>query len=259
MNRNGTGSKTVHTIEAMLADCEIDDSEREEALAHKDVLDFFNNGEIGPGHCDDGAPGGGTDEPAGSGGEPTVGDDHAGLETVCRNRHDRIHIRVEPDIGGVNEGVCAFGQTVLAVEVNELTLSRCLLGNKVRKNLDLFAKRNYHYTSLVTSHDPDKIYNLDAALSLPRLLMEMLVFSRPGHIELMPTWPKDFEEGAIRGMLVRGGHKIDLAWRDGTFKYAALYAGQDERITVSCGDEIRTLDCRAGEVYRLDHRLKVID
>ena len=69
--------EALDTIEAMLADCEIDDSEREEALAHKDVLDFFNNGEIGPGHCDDGAPGGGTDEPASSGGEPTVGDDPA--------------------------------------------------------------------------------------------------------------------------------------------------------------------------------------
>jgi alpha-L-fucosidase 2 len=121
--------------------------------------------------------------------------------------------------------------------------------DKVRKNLNLFARRNYHYASLVTSHDPDQIYNLDASLSLPRLLMEMLIFSRPGHLDLMPAWPKEYSEGSIKGVLVRGGHKIDISWSAGELTSFTLYAGCDDRITVSYGDETRSLDCKAGKNY----------
>lgn len=40
--------------EGFLADCEITKAEKAAALASKDVLDAFNNGNIGPGHCGDG-------------------------------------------------------------------------------------------------------------------------------------------------------------------------------------------------------------
>ena len=129
--------------------------------------------------------------------------------------------------------------------------------DKVTKNLDLFARRNYHYASLVTSHDPDRIYNLDASLSLPRLLMEMLVFSRPGHIDLLPAWPEEFAEGSITGVLVRGGHVIDISWSDGRLTSAVLHAGADDHIRVNYGAETRSLDCTAGDVFRLNGELQV--
>ena len=37
----------------ILWDCEVDEDEREEAIALAEYLDAFNNGELGPGHCDD--------------------------------------------------------------------------------------------------------------------------------------------------------------------------------------------------------------
>ena len=129
--------------------------------------------------------------------------------------------------------------------------------DKVRKNLDLFARRDYHYSSLVTSHDPGHHYNLDASLSLPRLLMEMLVFSRPGHIELMPGWPTEYQEGSITGILIRGGHKIDISWSDGTLNSAVLHSGHDDRTIIKYGKGTKSLDLRAGKTYRFNGQLEI--
>ncbi|MFK2340642.1 hypothetical protein ACIXN4_02515 [Bacteroides fragilis] len=53
--------------------------------------------------------------------------------------------------------------------------------DKVKTNLDRFSRRHYLYDGLVTSHDPEhQVYNLDAVLSIPRLLMEMLVYTEKG-------------------------------------------------------------------------------
>jgi len=129
---------------------------------------------------------------------------------------------------------------------------------KVRTNLDRFSRRRYLYTGFVTSHNPKHgVYNLDAALSMPRLLMEMLVLSRPGFIRLMPGWPKDYADGSIKGVLVRGGHKIDIAWEGGKLKSAVLYAGGDGECQIHYGDRDRTVILNAGRVYDIDRELQV--
>lgn len=64
-----------------------------------------------------------------------------------------------------------------------LALQAARLGDadKVRQNIERFSKRNYLYDGLITSHEPGRaIFNLDAILSFPRLLMEMLVFTKSG-------------------------------------------------------------------------------
>lgn len=40
-------------LDAAMADCEIDATEKTSSLVAKDILDDYNNGDIGPGHCDD--------------------------------------------------------------------------------------------------------------------------------------------------------------------------------------------------------------
>jgi hypothetical protein len=129
---------------------------------------------------------------------------------------------------------------------------------KVRTNLDRFSRRRYVYASFVTSHNPNhSIYNLDASMSMPRLLMEMLVFSRPGHIELLPAWPKDYPDGSIQGVLIRGGHKIDISWTGGKLKTATLHAGHDDHCIVKYGNVTQSLELKAAQTYRFDGQLQV--
>ena len=81
--------------------------------------------------------------------------------------------------------------------------------------LDEFARSDFLNRSLIGSHNPGRrIYNLDATLALPGVLMEMLVHSEPGRVELLPALPAErLPTGRIEGVLARGGIRVDsLCW-----------------------------------------------
>lgn len=94
-------------------------------------------------------------------------------------------------------------------------------------------------------------YNLDAILSFPRLLMEMLVFTEPGRIELLPAWPAAYPDGSIKGVRLYGGHTLDLIWKEGKLVKATLLAGSDEEVEWVNGDDKKTLKLQKGKVYAL--------
>jgi hypothetical protein len=53
----------------------------------------------------------------------------------------------------------------------------------------------------------------DAQAGIPAIIMEMLAYSRPGVIEVLPALPPTLAKGSISGMLSRTFARIDhLAW-----------------------------------------------
>ena len=53
----------------------------------------------------------------------------------------------------------------------------------------------------------------DAQGGIPTIMMEMLLYSRPGVIEVLPALPETLVKGSINGMLARTFARIDtLAW-----------------------------------------------
>jgi alpha-L-fucosidase 2 len=55
-------------------------------------------------------------------------------------------------------------------------------------------------------------------------IVEMLLQSHAGEIELLPALPKAWATGSLKGARARGGYTIDLAWREGKFTSARLQA-----------------------------------
>jgi hypothetical protein len=124
--------------------------------------------------------------------------------------------------------------------------------DKIGVNLERFSKRNYVYTGLSTSHNPNHaIYNLDSVLSLPRLMAEMVVFSQPGRLELLPALPATHPAGKLTGICIHGGHTLDVEWKDGKLVSATLHAGKDGSIEVVSGGGKRALALMAGKHYSL--------
>jgi alpha-L-fucosidase 2 len=91
------------------------------------------------------------------------------------------------------------------------------------------------------------IFQIDANFGTPSAIAEMLLYSRPGHIELLPALPAAWAaSGRITGAGARGGFTVDLAWRDGRVESAVLHSRGGARTTVSAGGVTRTVTVRPG-------------
>ncbi|MBC8132372.1 MAG: hypothetical protein H7X95_05270, partial [Deltaproteobacteria bacterium] len=120
------------------------------------------------------------------------------LRTVER----RLEIRRQ-DAGGV----MAFGLAQLGLVAASLR-QPALCG----EILDWLA-RKYWRPSLVTTHDPGQLFNVDLCGGFPALIAKLLVDSRPGHIEIFPALPPAWPKGTVHGLPARGGITIDrLSW-----------------------------------------------
>lgn len=83
----------------------------------------------------------------------------------------------------------------------------------VHGNLLFLLKNDYLNTSLFTYHNPGRIYNSDALHSIPGAILEALVYSRPGEIELLPAWPRQLARGSVTNVGCRTRAKVtELHW-----------------------------------------------
>jgi hypothetical protein len=74
-------------------------------------------------------------------------------------------------------------------------------------------EQGYVAATLRCSHDPWAFPMPDAQGGIPTIMMEMLLYSRPGVIEVLPALPESLVKGSIDGMLARTFARIDkLAW-----------------------------------------------
>lgn len=130
---------------------------------------------------------------------------------------------------------------------------------KIMTNLDRFAERNYVYNGLVTSHNPEhEIYNLDAVLSLQRLLSEILVFSQPGRIEFLPACAKTFPAGQLKGLRIHGGHKLDISWSDGHLISATVHAGKNDDCLFAYAGKTKRIRLIEGKQYAFNSQFDLL-
>ena len=110
-------------------------------------------------------------------------------------------------------------------------------------NFDLkqILELGYVNPSLTTMHNPYFLSSPDPQGALPTLMMEMLVYSRPGEIELLPAVPASLTQGSIKGVLCRTQAKIDdLTWNLNTRTIDVTISSrvkQDVRLVVRQGME----------------------
>jgi len=100
--------------------------------------------------------------------------------------------------------------------------------------------------------EPERsIFQIDANFGTPAAMIEMLVYSRPGQITLLPALPSAWASaGRITGVGIRGGFTLDLEWRRGRPVSAQVTSVGGRSTAVTFGADTRRihLDCGASAV-----------
>ncbi|MDQ0230732.1 glycosyl hydrolase family 95 catalytic domain-containing protein [Metabacillus malikii] len=95
-----------------------------------------------------------------------------------------------------------------------LAAARFGMGDIVWDIFRMMASGGAIYPSMMTAHyDNYDVFNVDANGAIPELIHNLLVFSLPGKIDLLPALPNELTSGKISGTLCRGQIYInELSW-----------------------------------------------
>ncbi|QQR35605.1 glycoside hydrolase family 95 protein [Devosia oryziradicis] len=86
------------------------------------------------------------------------------------------------------------------------------------------------YSNLFDAHPP---FQIDGNFGGAAGILEMLVQSRPGSIQLLPALPSAWPKGRLRGVRAMGGIEVDLSWADGRVTAARLVSSGPQTVTVT--------------------------
>lgn len=96
---------------------------------------------------------------------------------------------------------------------------RALVGARLKDNIIVdvqlrqLIEQGYISNALRCSREPYSYPIPDAQAGIPAILMEMLVYSRPGVIEVFPALPSTLKKGTLKGLLVRTFARINrMTW-----------------------------------------------
>jgi len=98
-------------------------------------------------------------------------------------------------------------------------------------------------------------YQIDANFGWTAAVQEMLLFSVPGTISVIPALPQKWTQGSVSGLLARGGVEVSIAWdqskKSATVELRSLKRDQTIVLKAPFGKRTRSVDLKAGQPTRV--------
>jgi alpha-L-fucosidase 2 len=93
-------------------------------------------------------------------------------------------------------------------------------------------------------------FQIDANMGWSAAIQEMLLFSVPGKLKVLPALPKKWASGSVKGLVARGGITVSIGWNENEIAVELLSA-TDQIIGFSVdGGEWKQVGLTAGEMKR---------
>ncbi|MDF7798190.1 glycoside hydrolase N-terminal domain-containing protein [Pontiellaceae bacterium B1224] len=99
-------------------------------------------------------------------------------------------------------------------------------------------------------------YQIDANFGWTAAVQEMLLFSVPGTISVIPALPEKWVEGSVTGLLARGGVEVSIAWnqskKTATVELTSLKRDQTVILKAPYGEKTQTIELKAGQLTKVE-------
>jgi alpha-L-fucosidase 2 len=84
-------------------------------------------------------------------------------------------------------------------------------------------------------------------------ITEMLVQSTPDGIKVLPGLPQQWPSGSLKGVRVRGGGKVDIAWKEVRLTELKLQSDHAVKYHISYGAHSAEVQIQPGKPTLLDN------
>lgn len=108
------------------------------------------------------------------------------------------------------------------------------------------------YPNLFDAHPP---FQIDGNFGGAAGMIELLIQSQLGKIELLPALPTTLPQGSITGVRARGGFELDFTWEKGQLTHVEVRSDTGGKCTLVYQDQSIEFDTKSGEAYQFDGRL----
>lgn len=108
------------------------------------------------------------------------------------------------------------------------------------------------YKNLFDAHPP---FQIDGNFGGTAGIIELLVQSHLGRIDLLPALPDALPNGALSGVCVRGGFELSFSWRNGELEKLRIVSKSGNVCKLKYKGMLKEFDTEIGKSYRFDGAL----
>jgi alpha-L-fucosidase 2 len=111
------------------------------------------------------------------------------------------------------------------------------------------------YPNLFDAHPP---FQIDGNFGGAAGIVEMLLQSHLGEIDILPALPEGIPNGYIKGIRARGGFELEYSWSEGELQSVKVISNAGYPLSINYRDKSFTSPTKKGEVLHFDGNLRKI-